>query len=43
MVCKRNGCSCDMVIKDITMVGGNPAKLFRWQGIAMEEMHAVFG
>ncbi len=34
--CKRNGCSCDMTLKDITTVGGNPENLFRWEQIAME-------
>jgi hypothetical protein len=34
--CKRNGCSCDIVLKDITTVCKRPENLFRWQEIAME-------
>lgn len=34
--CKRNGCSCDIVLKDITTVQNNPQNLFRWEQIAME-------
>jgi hypothetical protein len=34
--CKRNGCSCDIVLKDITTVCKRPKNLFRWQEIAME-------
>ena len=33
---KRNGCSCDIVLKDITTVCGKPKNLFRWQQIAMD-------
>ena len=36
--CKRNGCSCDIVLKDITTVCRRPQNLFRWQEIAMEEV-----
>ncbi len=35
--CKRNGCSCDIVLKDITTVRNRPQNLFRWCEIAMEE------
>lgn len=34
--CKRNGCSCDITLKDITTVGNRPEALFRWEQIAME-------
>lgn len=34
--CKRNGCSCDIVLKDITTVRNRPENLFKWQKIAME-------
>lgn len=34
--CRRNGCSCDIVLKDITTVCGKPQNLFKWQKIAME-------
>lgn len=33
---KRNGSSCDIVLKDITTVCERPENLFRWQEIAME-------
>ena len=36
--CKRNGCSCDIVLKDITTVCRRPQNLVRWQEIAMEEV-----
>ncbi len=39
--CRRNGCSCDIVMKDITTVGGKPENLFRWQKIAMEEVERL--
>lgn len=35
-VCRRNGCSCDIALKDITTVCHKPENLFRWQEIAME-------
>ncbi|MDP4091991.1 MAG: hypothetical protein Q8920_01370 [Bacillota bacterium] len=34
--CKRNGCSCDIVLKDISTVCNRPENLFRWQEIAMD-------
>lgn len=34
--CKRNGCSCDIVLKDITTVNKRPENLFEWEKIAME-------
>lgn len=34
--CKRNGCSADLVLKDITTVANKPQNLFKWQEIAME-------
>jgi hypothetical protein len=34
--CKRNGCSCDIVLKDITTVCNRPQNLFEWEQIAME-------
>lgn len=33
---KRNNCSCDIVLKDISTVAGNPNHLFDWIKIAME-------
>lgn len=37
--CKRNGCSCDIVLKDITTVRNRPENLFKWQKIAMEAVN----
>jgi len=34
--CKRNNCSCDIVLKDISTCGKRPQNIFRWQEIAME-------
>jgi hypothetical protein len=34
--CKRNGCSADIVLKDITTVNGRPQNLFEWEKIAMD-------
>lgn len=34
--CYRNGCSFDMVLKDISTVNYNPKNLERWEQIAME-------
>lgn len=34
--CKRNGSSCDIVLKDITTIRNRPENLFTWQRIAME-------
>lgn len=38
--CRRNGCSCDIVLKDITTVCGKPQTLWCWQELAMQ---AVLG
>lgn len=34
--CKRNGCSFDMVLKDISSVGYDVQNLIRWEQIVME-------
>ncbi len=34
--CRRNGCSADIVLKDITTVREKPQNLFAWERIAME-------
>ncbi len=34
--CKRNGCSYEFVLKDITTVCNNPSNLFKWERTAME-------
>ena len=34
--CKRNGCSCDIVLKDISSAGYRLENLVRWEQIAME-------
>ena len=33
---KRNGCSCDIVLKDISTAGGSIDNLIRWEQIVME-------
>ena len=33
---KRNGCSCDIVLKDISTVAGKPEHMIKWIEIAME-------
>jgi hypothetical protein len=34
--CKRNNCSCDIVLKDISTCHKRPENIFKWQEIAME-------
>lgn len=34
--CKRNNCSCDIVLKDVSTCCRRPQNLFRWEQIAME-------
>jgi hypothetical protein len=34
--CRRNNCSCELVLKDISTVCGRPENLFEWEKIAME-------
>ena len=34
---KRNGLGLELLLKDITTVGGDPRRLQRWSEIAMEE------
>ena len=34
--CDRNGCACDIVLKDISTCGGRPQNIFEWEQIAME-------
>ena len=34
--CRENGCSVELVLKDISTVGGNPRCLFEWEKLAME-------
>ena len=40
---KRNGCSADIVLKDISTVCGNPENLIRWHRVATEAIQAAFG
>jgi hypothetical protein len=35
-VCARNGCPLEFILKDISTVGHDPARLFEWATIAME-------
>lgn len=34
--CKRYGCACDIVLKDISTCAGRPQNIFEWQQVAME-------
>ena len=34
--CKRNNCSCDIVLKDISTCCKRPENIFKWQEIAMD-------
>ena len=34
--CSRNGCSCDIVLKDISTCCGRPQNIFEWEKIVME-------
>jgi hypothetical protein len=36
---KKNGCSCDIVLKDISTVAGKPEHLLNWCRIAMETVN----
>jgi hypothetical protein len=36
---KKNGCSCDIVLKDISTVAGKPEHLIKWAKIAMETVN----
>ena len=36
---KKNGCSCDIVLKDISTVAGKPERLLKWAEIAMETVN----
>ena len=36
---KRNSCSCDIVLKDVTTVTGKPEQLIKWIEIAMETVN----
>jgi len=36
---KKNGCSCDIVLKDISTVAGKPDNLLKWAKIAMETVN----
>jgi len=34
--CKRNGCSCDITLKDISTCSGRPENIFEWEQTVME-------
>ena len=34
--CQRNGCSCDIVLKDISTCNGRPQNIFEWEQVVME-------
>ena len=35
-ICARHGCPLELILKDISTVGGQPQRLWRWAEIAME-------
>lgn len=39
---KRNNCSADIVLKDITTVKYNPANLIKWHNVATRALNDVF-
>ena len=38
---RRNDCSCDIVLKDISTCNRRPENIFRWQQIVMEMVQAI--
>jgi hypothetical protein len=34
--CRRHGCPCDIVLKDISTCNGRPENIFEWERIVME-------
>lgn len=34
--CRRNGCACDLVLKDISTCNGRPQNIFEWEQVVME-------
>jgi len=34
--CQRNGCACDLVLKDISTCNGRPQNIFEWEQVVME-------
>jgi hypothetical protein len=34
--CSRNGCSCELVLKDISTCCGRPQNIFEWEQTVME-------
>lgn len=34
--CRRNGCACDIVLKDISTCNGRPQNIFEWEQVVME-------
>ncbi len=34
--CRRNGCPCDIVLKDISTCNGRPENIFEWERVVME-------
>lgn len=40
--CVKNGCSCDMVLKDISTCGGRPQNIFEWEQVVMELVKSRF-
>jgi hypothetical protein len=34
--CRKNGCACDIVLKDISTCANRPQNIFEWEHIVME-------
>ena len=39
--CQRNGCSCDLVLKDISTCNGRPQNIFEWEQVVMEMVRGL--
>ena len=39
--CRRNGCSCDLVLKDISTCNGRPQNIFEWEQVVMEMVKGI--
>ena len=39
--CRRNGCSCDLVLKDISTCNGRPQNIFEWERVVMEMVKSI--
>ena len=39
--CQRNGCSCDLVLKDISTCNGRPQNIFEWEHVVMKMVKSI--